>query len=336
MKKIINQANRVVPEMLEGFEATHSRLVRLLPEARAVLRRIPKSPGKVALISGGGSGHEPAHAGYVGFGMLDAAVAGNVFASPNPEQLLAALDELKNQAGILMIIKNYSGDVMNFGIAAEMAAEKGAIIEKVVVNDDVALAGRDKPDWRRGIAGTVFVHKIAGAAAEKGMRLAEVRELAERAVAGMGSMGVALSPCIVPEAGKPGFSLGENEMEIGLGIHGEAGARKTAVLPADEIAGELFARIRDDVGLKSGDKVAVLVNGLGGTPPLELYILARAARRLADQAGLNISYSLVGNYMTSLEMAGASLTLLRLDAELEELLAAPALTPAIYQPAPGQ
>ncbi|MDR2392433.1 MAG: dihydroxyacetone kinase subunit DhaK [Planctomycetota bacterium] len=331
MKKIINKPEEVVPEMLEGFERSHSGLVRLLPEQRVVLRRTPKPPEKVALISGGGSGHEPSHAGYVGPGMLDAAVAGNVFASPNPEQLLAGLIALKNKAGVLMIIKNYSGDSMNFGLAADMAAEEGVTTDSVVVNDDVALAGRDKPDWRRGIAGTVLVHKIAGAAAEKGLPLAEVKRVAEKTIAGLGSMGVALTPCIVPEAGKPGFTLGDGEMEMGLGIHGEAGARKTPILPADAVAEELVKKIRDDVGLKSGERVAALVNGLGGTPPMELYIMARALHRLAGDAGLTIAWSLVGNYMTSLEMAGLSLTLLRLDPELEEFLAAPARTPALIQ-----
>ncbi|MDR3078211.1 MAG: dihydroxyacetone kinase subunit DhaK, partial [Planctomycetota bacterium] len=309
----------------------HSRLVRLLPEQQVVLRRTPKSQDKVALLSGGGSGHEPAHAGYVGYGMLDAAVAGNVFASPNPEQVQAALSSLKNRAGILMIIKNYSGDIMNFGIAADMAADEGIAVDKVIVNDDVALAGRDQADWRRGIAGTVLVHKVAGAAAEKGLPLAEVKRLAEKTVAGMGSMGAALTPCLVPAAGKPGFVLGENEMEIGLGIHGEAGARKSAILPADTLAEELFGKIVADVGLKKGERAALLVNGLGGTPPMELYILARKAHHLAKAMGLTIAYSLTGNFMTSLEMAGASITLLRLDPELEGFLAAPAVTPALVQ-----
>lgn len=335
MKKIINHPDNVVSEMLEGFELAHSRLVRLLPEHRVALRRTPKRPEKVTLLSGGGSGHEPSHAGYVGYGMLDAAVAGNVFASPNPEQIQAALSELKSRAGTLMIVKNYSGDVMNFGIAADMAADGGAVVDKVVVGDDVALAGRDRADWRRGIAGTVLVHKVAGAAAEKGLPLSEVKRLAEKAAAGMGSMGVALTPCVVPAAGKPGFSLGEEEMEIGLGIHGEAGARKSAILPADVLAEELFGKIASDVGLKKGERVAVLVNGLGGTPPMELYILVRKVHRLARAAGLEIAYSLTGNFMTSLEMAGASLTMLRVDRELEELLAAPAVTPALVQAEAG-
>ncbi len=317
--------------MLDGFLKSHPGLVRLIPEQQVVLRKTPKGGDKVALVSGGGSGHEPAHAGYVGLGMLDAAVCGHVFASPNPEQIQTALVALKNQAGVLMIVKNYSGDIMNFDLAAEMAADEGVKIDKVVVNDDVALAGRDKAEWRRGIAGTVFVHKVAGAAAEKGLDLAGVKRAAEKAVLNMGSMGVALTPCIVPVAGKPGFTLGEKEMEMGLGIHGEAGARKTGIMTADAIVKELFEKIRADVGLKAGDKVAALVNGLGGTPPMELYVMARSLHTLCADAKIEIGYSLVGNYLTSLEMAGASITLMRLDDELAGYLAAPARTPAFTQ-----
>ena len=317
--------------MLEGFLNSHAGLVRLISEQQVVLRKHPKPGDKVALVSGGGSGHEPAHAGYVGTGMLDAAVCGNVFASPNPEQIRTALVELKNSAGVLMIVKNYSGDIMNFDLAAEMAEEEGVKVDKVVVNDDVALAGRDKAEWRRGIAGTVLVHKTAGAAAEKGLDLAGVKRVAEKAIANMGSMGLALTPCIVPVAGKPGFTLGEGEMEMGLGIHGEAGARKTSIMEADAVVKELFEKIRDDVGLKAGDRVAALVNGLGGTPPMELYVMARALHALCGAAKIGIGYSLVGNYLTSLEMAGASITLMRLDAELADFLAAPAHTPAFTQ-----
>ncbi len=331
IKKIINNPDAVVPEMLAGFQSSYPDTLRLIPEQQVILRQQPKASDKVALISGGGSGHEPAHAGYVGMGMLDAAVCGNVFASPNPEQIQAALLELKSNAGVLMIIKNYSGDIMNFEIATELMEDEGMKIEKVVVNDDVALSGRDKPEWRRGIAGTVFVHKIAGAAAEKGMPLAEVKRVAEKAVTNMGTFGVALTPCIVPAAGKPGFTLGENEMEVGLGIHGEAGARKTAIMTADAIAAELTEKIIADADIKPGDKVATMVNGLGATPLMELYILARSLYRICNEKKLSISYSLVGNYMTALEMAGASITLLKLDDELAELLAAPAKTPGLTQ-----
>ncbi len=272
--------------MLEGFLLSHPEQVRLIADQQVVLRKTPKAANRVALLSGGGSGHEPAHAGYVGQGMLDAAVCGNVFASPNPEQILAGLSALRNEAGVLMIIKNYSGDIMNFDIAAELAAEEGIVVERAVVNDDVALSGRDKADWRRGIAGTVFVHKIAGAAAERGLPLAEVKRIAEKTVAGMGTMGVALSPCIVPAAGKPGFVLADGEIEMGLGIHGEAGARKTALMRADEIVAEIFDKIVADVGLKSGDRVAALVNGLGGTPPMELYVMSRALHALCAGKGM--------------------------------------------------
>ena len=317
--------------MLEGFQRSHPGLIRLIPEQQVVLRKTAKAKSLVALLSGGGSGHEPAHAGYVGTGMLDAAVCGNVFASPNPEQIQTALLELKNEPGILMVIKNYSGDIMNFELAAEMAAEEGVKVDKVVVNDDVALSGRDKAEWRRGIAGTVFVHKIAGAAAEKGMDLAAVKAVAEKAVANMGTMGAALTPCIVPAAGKPGFSLGDDEMEMGLGIHGEAGSRKTGIMTADAIVKEIYEKIKADVGLKGGEKVATLVNGLGGTPPMELYIMARSLGKLLDADYMKVDYQLIGNYMTSLEMAGASITVMKLDDELSSLLAAPAQTPAFVQ-----
>lgn len=332
IKKIINNPDTVVPEMLEGFVLSHPGLVRLLAEQQVVLRKTPKSGDKVALLAGGGSGHEPAHAGYVGTGMLDAAVCGNVFASPNPEQIRAGILALKNSAGVLMIIKNYSGDIMNFELGAELAAEEGMVaVDKVVVNDDVALAGRDKAEWRRGIAGTVLVHKAAGAAAEKGLPLAEVKRVAEKAIANMGTMGIALTPCIVPAAGKPGFTLADGEMEMGLGIHGEAGMEKTGIQSAEDIARQLFEKIRADVGLKKGDRIAVLVNGLGGTPPMELYLLSRTVMALCKENGYSVEYTLVGNYLTSLEMAGASITLMRLDDELAGLLAAPALTPAFVQ-----
>ena len=317
--------------MLEGFLLSHPGRVRLIADQQVVLRKAPKAGSKVALLSGGGSGHEPAHAGYVGQGMLDAAVCGNVFASPNPEQILAGLMELKNDAGVLMIIKNYSGDIMNFDIAAELAAEEGITVERAIVNDDVALSGRDKADWRRGIAGTVFVHKTAGAAAERGLPLAEVKRVAEKTVANMGTMGVALTPCIVPAAGKPGFALADGEIEMGLGIHGEAGARKTALMDADAIVAEIFEKIVADVGLKAGDRVAVLVNGLGGTPPMELYIMSRAVHRLCGEKGMGVGVTWVGDYLTSLEMAGASVTLLKLDDELAGLLADPARTPSLVQ-----
>lgn len=330
MKKIINNPDNVVNEMLDGMAVSHPEAVKRL-EGFDVIVRAAKKEGKVALVSGGGSGHEPAHAGYVGEGMLDAAVAGAVFTSPTPDQIYEAVKAVDAGKGVLLIVKNYSGDVMNFDMAAEMAAAEDIQVEKVVTNDDVAVENSTWTIGRRGIAGTIFVHKIAGAKAEQGASLAEVKAAAEKTIANERSMGMALSPCTVPAAGKPSFELAENEMEIGMGIHGEPGTHREAIKPADEIAEELTDKILAEGIYSSGDEVAVMINGLGATPLMELYIVSRKVQSILQDKGIKMVKTYVGNYMTSLEMAGCSISLLKLDDELKELLLAPANTLALVQ-----
>jgi dihydroxyacetone kinase-like protein len=330
MKKIINRPEQVVEEMLTGMAAAHPEYLTRLAGFNVLVRSCPKAD-KVALVSGGGSGHEPAHAGYVGRGMLDAAVAGAVFTSPTPDQIFAAIQAVNRGKGVLLIIKNYSGDVMNFEMAAEMAELEGIKVAKVVVNDDVAVENSTYTTGRRGIAGTVLVHKIAGALAEQGASLEEVAAVAAKVVANLRSKGMALSPCIVPAVGRPTFELGENEIEIGLGIHGEPGTQRTKLLSAAEIASQLGESIVNDLPFQAGDEVALLVNGLGATPLMELYILNRNMADFCQAKGLRIYRTYVGEMMTSLEMAGASLTLLKLDDQLKVLLEEPANTPAFKQ-----
>ena len=327
MKKIINSPEQVVPDFLRGFAAAHPEL-SYDPEGQIIARKMRRE--KVALISGGGSGHEPAHAGYVGSGMLDAAVAGNVFASPSADQILRAITAADTGQGVLLIVKNYSGDVMNFEMAGELAALDGVAVERIVVADDVSVQETARGTGRRGIAGTVFVHKIAGAAAEAGGTLAEVKRAAEKAASNVRSMGMAMSACTIPAVGKPGFALGENEIELGMGIHGEPGILRTDVMRADQLAQELCGRIIADLGGEC-EEAAVLVNGLGATPLMELYILYGAVEQALMARGVRIYRAYVGNYMTALEMAGASVSILRLDAELRALLDAPANTPALRQ-----
>lgn len=327
MKKIINSPEQVVPDFLRGFAAAHPEL-SYDPEGQIIARKMRRE--KVALISGGGSGHEPAHAGYVGSGMLDAAVAGNVFASPSADQILRAITAADTGQGVLLIVKNYSGDVMNFEMAGELAALDGVAVERIVVADDVSVQETARGTGRRGIAGTVFVHKIAGAAAEAGGTLAEVKRAAEKAASNVRSMGMAMSACTIPAVGKPGFALGENEIELGMGIHGEPGILRTDVMRADQLAQELCGRIIADLGGEC-EEAAVLVNGLGATPLMELYILYGAVEQALMARGVRIYRAYVGNYMTALEMAGASVSILRLDAELRALLDAPANTPALWQ-----
>jgi dihydroxyacetone kinase-like protein len=330
MKKIINAPENIVAELLDGMVLAHPERLRKLEGYNVILRRNPK-PGKVALVSGGGSGHEPAHAGYVGLGMLDAAVAGEVFTSPTPDQVLAAIKALASDQGVLLIIKNYSGDVMNFEMAAELAEMEGIKVEKVIVNDDVAVENSTYTTGRRGIAGTVLVHKIAGALAERGADLTEVKRVAEKVIANIRSKGMALTPCVVPAAGKAAFELGEGEMEIGLGIHGEPGVKRTTLAPAAAIAAELAGSVIADLPFQPGDEVALLVNGLGATPLMELYILNQNIADVCRKAGITIYRTFVNEYMTALEMAGASVSLLKLDRELKTLLDDPADTPAFSQ-----
>ncbi|MDU2064073.1 MAG: dihydroxyacetone kinase subunit DhaK [Sporomusaceae bacterium] len=330
MKKIINVPENVVEEMLEGMVAAHPQYVKRVPGFDVIVRAAAPQP-KVALVSGGGSGHEPAHGGFVGKGMLDGAVAGAVFTSPTPDQIYEAVKAVNGGKGVLLVIKNYTGDVLNFEMAAELAQADGIELEQVVVNDDVAVENSTWTTGRRGIAGTLLVHKIAGAKAEAGGSLKEVKAVAEKVIANVRSMGMALAPCTVPAAGKPSFVLGEKEIEIGMGIHGEPGTHREEIRSADEITTQLLDKIFADLPLAAGDEVAVLVNGLGGTPLMELYVANRkVAATLADKQ-IKVAKTYVGNYMTSLEMAGFSITLLKLDAELKSLLLAPADTPAWVQ-----
>lgn len=330
MKKVINHPEQVVEEMLQGVVLAHPQYVKRV-EGFDVVVRTNAPTAKVALVSGGGSGHEPTHGGYVGKGMLDGAVAGAVFTSPTPDQVFEAIKAVNGGKGVLLVIKNYTGDVLNFEMAGEMAAAEGIEVEKVVVNDDVAVENSTWTTGRRGIAGTIFIHKIAGAKAEMGASLGEVKAVAEKVIANVRSMGMALAPCTVPAAGKPSFTLAENEIEIGMGIHGEPGTHREAIRSADEITAHLVDKILADMPLESGQQVAVMVNGLGGTPLMELYIVNRKVAELLSGKGIKTVKTYVGNYMTSLEMAGFSVSVLKLDNELKELLLAPADTPAFVQ-----
>ncbi|NGQ93777.1 dihydroxyacetone kinase subunit DhaK [Brevibacillus sp. SYP-B805] len=326
MKKLINHPENVVRDMIDGMVLAHPQKLKNLPDTTVLVRADAPVHGKVALVSGGGSGHEPSHAGFVGLGMLHAAVAGEVFTSPAPDQVLAAIKAVDSGAGVLLIIKNYAGDVMNFEIAAELAAAEGISVAQVIVNDDVAVENSTYTTGRRGIAGTVFVHKIAGALAEQGAPLEEVQQVAQKVIANVRSMGMALSPCTVPAAGKPGFTLGEDEMEIGMGIHGEPGTHRASIASADTIAETLTGKVLDDLQLQTGDRVAVMINGLGATPVMELYIVYNKVARMLQEREIVIHDTFVGEYMTSLEMAGCSVTLLKLDDQLAALLDAPADT----------
>lgn len=328
MKKIINDPNLVVQDMLKGLVAAYPNSIKQVPNTTVIVRKDAPLTGKVGLVSGGGSGHEPAHAGYVGQGMLDAAVCGEVFTSPTPDQVYEAIKAVDGGAGVFLIIKNYTGDVMNFEMATELAQADGIEVEQVIVNDDVAVEDSSFTTGRRGIAGTIFVHKIAGAKAQAGGSLQEVKAIAEKVVANVRSMGMALSPCTVPAAGKPSFELAENEMEVGMGIHGEPGTERKVIATADEIATELTQKVLDEMDLKSDDEVAVLVNGLGSTPEMELYIVNGKVSEILKEKGIHIHKTFVGEYMTSLEMSGCSVTLLKLDEELKVLLDAESKAPA--------
>ncbi|HAA80968.1 MAG TPA: dihydroxyacetone kinase subunit DhaK, partial [Thermoanaerobacter sp.] len=278
-----------------------------------------------------GSGHEPAHAGYVGYGMLDAACPGAVFTSPTPDQIYEAIKAVDGGKGVLLIIKNYTGDVMNFEMAREMAQMEGIEVDEVIVNDDVAVENSTWTQGRRGIAGTVFVHKIAGAKAQEGASLQEVKRVAEKVIANVRSMGMALTPCTVPAAGKPSFTLAEDEMEIGIGIHGEPGTHREKIKPADEIVEHLMEKIINDLPYKENDEVAVMINGLGATPLMELYVANRKVAEILESKKIKVYKTYVGEFMTSLEMSGFSITMLKLDEELKTLLDAKADTPAFKQ-----
>ena len=327
MKKFVNDVNEVENEMVAGLVKAFPRHLRKLPCGNAVVRA-EKRTDKVAIVTGGGSGHEPSFGGYVGTGMLDAAIAGAVYTSPAADLVYETVKAVATGKGVLLAIMNYTGDVMNFEMAKELAEADGIRVEQVVVNDDVAVDGSLYTVGRRGVAGTVLVHKIAGAKAETGASLEEVKAVAEKAVANVRTMGVAINPSTIPAAGKPGFTLAEDEMEFGIGIHGEPGVRKEKLRRADEIVDALLERILADLDY-AGSEVAVLVNGSGGTPLMELCIVNNRVHDVLAAKGIGIHRTFVGNYMTSLEQEGFSLTLMKLDDELKSLLDAPADTPAL-------
>lgn len=329
MKKIINEVENVEQEMIQGLVKSRPQKLEKLEAGNIVVRKERKQ-GKVALVSGGGSGHEPAHGGYVGKGMLDAAVAGPVFTSPTPDMVYEGIKAVATDAGVLCIVKNYTGDVMNFEMAVDMAKDEDIKADYVVVNDDVAVEDSSFTTGRRGVAGTILVHKIAGARAEEGGTLEEVKAVAEKVIANVRTMGMAIQPCTVPAAGKPGFELPEDEMEIGIGIHGEPGTHREKLLKANEIAKQLLDKILADLDY-SGKEVAAIVNGMGATPLMELYIVNNFVQDYLKEKNVKIYDTMVGNYMTSIEMAGFSLTLLRLDDELKRLYDAPADTAAIHR-----
>ncbi|MGL5313306.1 MAG: dihydroxyacetone kinase subunit DhaK [Peptostreptococcaceae bacterium] len=327
MKKIINNPEVVVEELIEGMILAHPEYIRKSEKGNIIVRN--SSPcKKVALVSGGGSGHEPSHGGYVGKGMLDAAVCGAVFTSPTPDMVYEAIKEVDGGEGVLLVIKNYTGDVMNFEMAKEMAEMEDIEVDYVVVNDDVAVENSLYTAGRRGIAGTVFVHKIAGAKAEQGGSLEEVKNVALKVIENTRSMGMSLSSCIVPAAGKPNFILEDNEVEIGMGIHGEPGTHREEIKSADEITEHLLNKILDDITIKEGEEVAVMVNGLCSTPLMELYIVNRKLNKMLQDKKINVYKTFVGEFMTSLEMAGFSISILKLDTELKSLLDSSADTPA--------
>ncbi|GLV59115.1 dihydroxyacetone kinase subunit DhaK [Dictyobacter sp. S3.2.2.5] len=329
MKKLINQPEDVVKEALAGMALAHADLVNVDLEQQFIVRRDAPIKNKVGVVSGGGSGHEPMHGGYVGYGMLDAACPGAVFTSPVPDQMLAATKAVDGGAGVLHIVKNYTGDVMNFEMAAELAAAEGIEVVNVVTNDDVAVQDSLYTAGRRGVGVTVLLEKIVGGLAETGAPLAQVAELARQVNIQGRSMGMALTSCTVPAAGKPTFDLGEDEMEIGIGIHGEPGRRRAKLASAADITETLTTPIVEDLGLKAGEQVLAMVNGMGGTPLLELYIVFNELERILKGKSISIARSLVGNYITSLEMAGCSITLVRLNDELIKYWDAPVHTPAL-------
>ncbi len=328
MKKLMNAADDMVDEALAGMTAAHGDLLRVI-EPNVVVRADAPRQGKVGVISGGGSGHEPMHGGFVGLGMLDAACPGAVFTSPVPDQMLAATKAVDGGAGVLHIVKNYTGDIMNFELAAELAQADGIEVTAVVIADDVAVKDSLYTAGRRGVGGTVLAEKIVGAAAEEGQDLAAVTALCQRVQDNVRSMGIALSSSTVPAAGKPTFEIGDDEMEVGVGIHGEPGRERRKMGSADEITEALLTPILDDLPFSSGDRVLAFVNGMGGTPLIELYVVYNKVAQMCADRGLTIERNLVGSYITSLEMAGCSITLLKLDDEMTRLWDAPVNTAAL-------
>ena len=329
MSKFLNNPDDIVPESLAGLAGAHPDLVTVDQVIQVVLRAGGPVKGKVALVSGGGSGHEPLHGGFVGLGMLDAACAGAVFTSPVPDQMLAGSKAADGGAGVLHIVKNYTGDVLNFKMAADMLDDDGVSVETVLVNDDVAVEDSLYTAGRRGTGATVLLEKIAGAKAEQGASLQDVAAVAQRVNDRSRSFGVALSSCTPPSAGSPIFQISPGEIELGVGIHGEPGRRRAQLGSAAEVAAQIATPILDDLGLESGSRVLAFVNSLGGTPAIELYVLFGELSKLLAERGIEVRRSLVGPYITSLEMAGASFTLLELDSELEALWDASVHTPAL-------
>ena len=328
MKKIINEPTQVVDEMLQGLSFMHDDLVERLDDFDVIVRRAEKT-GKVGLISGGGSGHEPSHAGFVGDGMLSAAICGAVFTSPTPDQILEAIKAADEGAGVFMVIKNYSGDIMNFEIAQELAEMEGIDVASVVVDDDIAVENSLYTQGRRGVAGTILVHKILGDAARSGKSLAEMKNLADKLVLEIKTIGLALSGATVPEVGKPGFVLEDDEFEYGVGIHGEPGYKKEKMQSSAQLASELVEKLSEGFRLKAGERYGLLINGLGSTPLMEQYVFANDVAKLLHEKGVDLAFKKIGNYMTSIDMAGLSLTLIRLaDDEWLDALNAPVTTPA--------
>jgi phosphoenolpyruvate---glycerone phosphotransferase subunit DhaK len=325
MKILKNHVDSMLSESLDGFAQAHADIVSLGLD-REFVRRKRTKPGKVVLISGGGAGHEPLHAGFVGHGMLDAACPGQIFTSPTPNQMLNAADSVDGGAGVLFIIKNYSGDMMNFQMAAEMLSQENAV---VIVNDDVAVEDSTYTTGRRGVAGTLIVEKILGAAAERGDNLGQLKILGDAVNKATATMGVALTSCTVPAAGKPTFQISMGEMEVGVGIHGEPGRRRVPLASADDIANELTNAVVKDLALKAGQEIILLVNGFGGTPMLELYLMVNAVHKVLDAAGVKVARHLTGSYVTSLEMAGCSITATVVDKNMLDLWDAPVHTAAL-------
>ena len=329
LKKLINTPETEVKDAMAGMAAAHSDLIRVEYDPNVIIRKDAPRKGKVGLVSGGGSGHEPLHGGFVGLGMLDAACPGAVFTSPTPDQMAAATKAVDGGAGVLHIVKNYTGDILNFEMAAELARGEGAKVNAVITNDDVAVQDSLYTAGRRGVGVTVLVEKIAGGAAEAGADLDTVTELAKKVNANGRSMGMALTSAIVPAAGKPTFEIADDEMELGIGIHGEPGRERTKLKSADEIAEILTVAVVNDIPFKAGDEVLAFVNGMGGTPLIELYVVYNAVYKYLTAKGIKVTRSLVGPYITSLEMAGTSVTILKLDAELTKWWDAPVHTPAL-------
>lgn len=326
MKKFINDPDSVVDEMVEAFAQVHSKYVRKLENVRTLVRKDAPVKGKVGLVSGGGSGHKPAFIGYIGEGLLDAVAVGEIFTSPPPNACIEAAKAADSGNGVLFLLGNYAGDVMNFEMAANLAEAQGITVAKSISTDDVASAPKGEEEKRRGVVGSMLCWKVAGAKAEMGGTLAECKEVADRCNANTRTIGVALAPCTVPAKGTPTFTLEDDEMEYGVGHHGEAGIEKTGILPVDEVVQRMTDEIIADLPFASGDRVVLMINGLGGTPPTEQYLAYRKARQVAETAGLTVAVSLVGEYFTGLEMAGFSVTLSRLDDELEQLILAKADT----------